>query len=123
VSLAHGVIRAVCFCGTFLKVALTGRYPASCSMEFGLSSDSCVSAIACLPQPVVKSNTSSIIRPEAWGSGSPSCKGILERIFGGTPNPSRGLRPLHSCSLLNRYIAIKAKTGYNDGGVNYKKHV
>ncbi len=31
--------RAVCFCCTFLKVALTGRYPASCSVEFRLSSD------------------------------------------------------------------------------------
>ena len=31
--------RAVCFCGTFLKIALTGRYPAFCSAEFGLSSD------------------------------------------------------------------------------------
>jgi len=30
--------RAVCFCGTFLEVALTGRYPAFCSAEFGLSS-------------------------------------------------------------------------------------
>jgi hypothetical protein len=31
--------QAVCFCGTFLQVALTGRYPASCSVEFGLSSN------------------------------------------------------------------------------------
>src|SRR5579859_7447148 len=31
--------QAVCFCCTILKVALTGRYPAFCSMEFGLSSD------------------------------------------------------------------------------------
>ena len=38
--------RAVCFCGTFLKVTLTGRYPASCSLEFGLSS--CLVARDCL---------------------------------------------------------------------------
>jgi hypothetical protein len=30
--------RAVCFCGTVPGVAPAGRYPASCSMEFGLSS-------------------------------------------------------------------------------------
>ena len=29
---------AVCFCCTFLEVAFTGRYPASCSMVLGLSS-------------------------------------------------------------------------------------
>lgn len=31
--------QAVCFCGTFLEVTLTGCYPAFCSTEFGLSSD------------------------------------------------------------------------------------
>ena len=31
--------QAVCFCGTFLEIALTGRYPAFCSVEFGLSSN------------------------------------------------------------------------------------
>jgi len=31
--------QAVCFCGTFLQVTLTGRYPASRSVEFGLSSN------------------------------------------------------------------------------------
>lgn len=38
---AQGSLRrqAVCFCGTFLEVTLTGRYPAFCSTEFGLSSD------------------------------------------------------------------------------------
>ena len=30
--------QAVCFCGTFLEVAFTGRYPASCPAEPGLSS-------------------------------------------------------------------------------------
>lgn len=40
------ICRAVCFCGTFLKVTLTGRYPASCSLEFGLSS--CLVARDCL---------------------------------------------------------------------------
>ncbi len=29
---------AVCFCGTFLELTLTGRYPASCPVEPGLSS-------------------------------------------------------------------------------------
>jgi len=29
---------AVCFCGTFLRVAPTGRYPAPCPMKPGLSS-------------------------------------------------------------------------------------
>ena len=36
---AKKVEQAVCFCGTFLEVTLTGRYPAFCSTEFGLSSD------------------------------------------------------------------------------------
>ena len=31
---------AVSFCGTSLKVTLTGRYPASCSVKLGLSSKS-----------------------------------------------------------------------------------
>ena len=35
---------AVCF-GTFLKVTLTGRYPASCPVELGLSSSACAAAI------------------------------------------------------------------------------
>jgi len=30
--------RRYIFCGTFLKVTLTGSYPASCPAEFGLSS-------------------------------------------------------------------------------------
>lgn len=30
---------AVCLCGTFLEVASTGGYPASCPAELGLSSD------------------------------------------------------------------------------------
>ncbi len=30
--------RRFVFCGTFLKVTLTGRYPASCPVELGLSS-------------------------------------------------------------------------------------
>ena len=32
--------RAVCFCGTFGRVAPPGCYPAPCSVELGLSSDS-----------------------------------------------------------------------------------
>src|SRR3954463_5731928 len=35
------------FCGTFLEVALTGSYPASCPAEPGLSSEPFGSAIAC----------------------------------------------------------------------------
>ena len=31
--------RRLPFCGTFLKVTLTGRYPAPCPLELGLSSD------------------------------------------------------------------------------------
>jgi len=34
----HIVSSAVHFCGTILQLALTGHYPASCSMEPGLSS-------------------------------------------------------------------------------------
>src|ERR1700751_2623951 len=30
--------RAVCFCGTFLRLASTGRYPAPCPVKPGLSS-------------------------------------------------------------------------------------
>jgi hypothetical protein len=33
-----GVARRYIFCATFLQVALTGRYPAHCPAEFGLSS-------------------------------------------------------------------------------------
>ena len=33
-----GMMPAVCFCGTFLGVTPTGRYPAPCSAELGLSS-------------------------------------------------------------------------------------
>ena len=39
---------AVCFCGTFLEVAPTGRYPAPCPAQPGLSSD------AMRPQPSVR---------------------------------------------------------------------
>jgi hypothetical protein len=34
----HVAVAAVCFCGTFLRVAPTGRYPAPCPMEPGRSS-------------------------------------------------------------------------------------
>src|SRR3954463_8338769 len=33
-------VRLCVFCATFLQVALTGRYPAHCPAEFGLSSPS-----------------------------------------------------------------------------------
>jgi hypothetical protein len=33
-------VGAVCFCGTFLQIALTGRYPAPCPVKPGLSSPS-----------------------------------------------------------------------------------
>lgn len=36
--------RAVCFCGPAPRVTAPGRYPAACSMEFGLSSDGSKSA-------------------------------------------------------------------------------
>jgi len=43
--------RRFVFCCTFLEVTLTGRYPAPCPMELGLSSDyeSAVIRIACKP--------------------------------------------------------------------------
>ena len=55
--------RAVCFCGPAPRVAAPGRYPAACSMEFGLSSGGSKSArdrlelfgkaiIALRPRPV-----------------------------------------------------------------------
>ncbi len=48
--------QAVCFCGTFLQVTLTGRYPASCSVEFGLSSN--CSGTPCSPRlPVFLTST------------------------------------------------------------------
>ncbi len=34
------------FCGTFLRVAPTGRYPAPCSMQLGLSSDNAFRTVA-----------------------------------------------------------------------------
>ena len=37
-------LRAVCFCGPAPRVAAPGRYPAACSVEFGLSSDGSKSA-------------------------------------------------------------------------------
>src|SRR5436309_10159859 len=33
------------FCATVLQVALTGRYPAHCPAEFGLSSTACAAAV------------------------------------------------------------------------------
>ena len=42
---------AVCFCGTFLRVASTGYYPAPCPMELGLSSCS-MHAIIWLTQSI-----------------------------------------------------------------------
>src|SRR5207249_1625080 len=36
------------FCATFLQVTLTGRYPAHCPAEFGLSSPPCGEAVAWL---------------------------------------------------------------------------
>ena len=37
-------LRAVCFCGPAPRVAAPGRYPAACSVEFGLSSGGSKSA-------------------------------------------------------------------------------
>ena len=41
-------LRRYIFCATFLQVALTGRYPAHCPAEFGLSSPPSGAAIVCL---------------------------------------------------------------------------
>ena len=46
---ANSVERFV-FCCTFLEVAFTGRYPASCPMEPGLSSKSLDFATACFTE-------------------------------------------------------------------------
>jgi hypothetical protein len=57
--------RAVCFCCTFLEVTLTGRYPASCSMEFGLSSDLAARDCLSYSNPPFKGTTWVNVRPES----------------------------------------------------------
>ena len=53
--LVHGLWRFV-FCGTFLRVAPTGSYPAPCSAEPGLSS----------LHLTVEERSSGLLRPENW---------------------------------------------------------
>src|SRR5215204_3680351 len=47
--LSRAPARRYIFCATFLRVAPTGRYPAHCPAEFGLSSPPCGAAIVWPP--------------------------------------------------------------------------
>jgi len=44
-------IGAVCFCGTFRRVAPPGRYPARCPVELGLSSPWCFAHQSAITRP------------------------------------------------------------------------
>jgi len=44
-------IGAVCFCGTFRRVAPPGRYPARCPVELGLSSPRHLTCQSAITQP------------------------------------------------------------------------
>ncbi len=114
-------VGAVCFCGTFLRLAPTGRYPAPCPVKPGLSS------------PIPRCGTSAIARRTSLGHCSTARK--RRRIASGshssmtecggketrTPDPhaasvmlyqlsyapkadveTRGLEPLTSCLQSRR---------------------
>ncbi len=48
-TLTSGEPEAYCFCGPIRRIAPPGRYPAPCSMEFGLSSDGSKPSAAARP--------------------------------------------------------------------------
>jgi hypothetical protein len=63
---------AVCFCGTFLRVAPTGRYPAPCPVKPGLSSSNRLPAIT---QRTPRAGSYHIVA----GTQSPTCDMIAAR--------------------------------------------
>jgi hypothetical protein len=68
--------QAVCFCGTFPGVTPAGRYPASRSVEFGLSSGSPQAARDCFAYSDPSSTISSLRSPRQSNSSIQSSQGI-----------------------------------------------
>ena len=73
------------FCGTFLRVTPTGRYPAPCSVEPGLSSPGRVTrSDHLIPFALSSQAGQSNIRRQCGQANTCVCRRISETICGGT---------------------------------------